>query len=110
MQNNYTMRMVYMFRDQPCTIIDLDFLNLKVSIQNKTDDFLHRAFGVIENPDWNDFEQFLEDRCFPKTRGNLKQILRDLNLDTYDPLQIVEKTQGRMADDDMWIQITYNPL
>ena len=56
-----------MFRRQPCTVIDVDFLDQKVVIQNKTDDILHRAFGVLEHPTWNDFENFLRDRCFPQT-------------------------------------------
>lgn len=48
-----TMRITYMFRRQPCTVIDVDFLDQKVVIQNKTDDILHRAFGVLEHPTWN---------------------------------------------------------
>lgn len=53
-----TMRLTYMFRRQPCTVIDVNFLDRKVVIQNKTDDILHRAFGVIKDPTWNDFENF----------------------------------------------------
>lgn len=30
-----TMRITYMFRRQPCTVIDVDFLDQKVVIQNK---------------------------------------------------------------------------
>lgn len=102
-----TMRMTYMFRRQPCTVIDLDFLNRQVYIENKTDDILHRAFGVNTEPKWQDFEEFLSERCFPKTRGNCKQILEELGLTDYDPLQIVERTRGRMADDDMWFRFNY---
>ena len=102
-----TMRMTYMYRKIPCTIIDVDFLNQRVTIQNETEDLLHRAFGVIEEPTWEDFEMFLKERCFPATRGNAKELLRGLQLTDYDPLQIVEKTQGRMAEDDMWLRFTY---
>ena len=91
----YTMRMTYMFRRQPCTTIDVDFLRRKIRIQNKTDDILHRAFGSNTQPTWDDFECFLQERCFPKTRGHLKDELRALGLDSYDPLQIVEKTKLR---------------
>ena len=108
--DGYTMRMVYMFREQLSTIIDVDFLRQRIAIQNYTDDILHRAFGIVEEPTWEDFELFLRDRCFPETRGNLKEILRDLQLDSYDPLQIVEKTQGRLADDDMWLKFEYCAL
>ena len=79
-------------------MIDVVFLNRKNAIQNQTSDLIHRAFGVVENPTWEDFNIFLEDRCFPETRGNKKELLDELGLMEYDPLQIVEKTQGRMAD------------
>ncbi|MBQ9661881.1 MAG: helix-turn-helix domain-containing protein [Oscillospiraceae bacterium] len=102
-----TMRMIYMYRQHPCTVIDVDFLKRKIYIQNKTKDLLHRAFGIVENPTWADFEYFLEDRCFPRMRGNCKSILKQLGLNDYDPLQIVEKTQGRMAEDDLWLKIRY---
>lgn len=102
-----TMRMVFMYREKECTVIDVDFLHKKIYIRNKTKDILHRAFGMVEEPDWQDFEDFLESRCFPVTRANLKQILRDLDLQYYDPLQIIEKTEGRMAEDHQWLRIQY---
>ena len=106
----YTLRITYMYRQYPCTIIDVDFLHQKVMVQNKTKDMLHRAFGVIEHPTWNDFELFLKDRCFPATRGNVKELLKQLRLASYDPLQIVEKTRGRAAEDDMWMKFNYYPM
>ena len=107
---DYTLRMTYMYQQHPCTIIDVDFLNQRILVQNKTKDMLHRAFGVIEKPTWNDFELFLKERCFPATRGNAKEILKELQLTSYDPLQIVEKTRGRTAEDDMWLKFNYYPM
>ena len=108
-EDGCTMRLTYMFRRQPCTVIDVNFLDQQVVIQNKTDDILHRAFGVKENPTWNDFELFLQERCFPRTRGNCKELVQALDLTDYDPLQIVEKTKGRLADDEMWLNFRYLP-
>ncbi|MBS5064857.1 MAG: helix-turn-helix domain-containing protein [Hungatella hathewayi] len=102
-----TMRMHYLYEDQVCTVIDVDFMHKKIYIRNKTKDILHRAFGVLEEPTWEDFEDFLESRCFPRSRANLKNILRDIGVPSYDPLQIIEKTGGRMAEDHQWIQIFY---
>lgn len=107
--SGYTMRITYMCRTTPCTIIDVDFMNRKVAIQNRTTDVLHRAFGIIEQPTWEDFETFLRERCFPSTRGNIKTLLKDLQLTDYDPLQIVEKTQGRTAEDHLWLKFAYYP-
>ena len=107
--NGYTLRITYMYHQHPCTVIDVDFLNQRVIVQNKTKDILHRAFGVVEHPTWDDFELFLKDRCFPSTRGDAKEILKDLQLTSYDPLQIAEKTKGRTAEDDMWIKFHYYP-
>lgn len=106
-EGDYTLGITYMYRNKPCTTIYVDFLNQKIAIKNKTDDMLHRAFGVKTNPDWNDFELFLEERCFQRTRGDIKEILKELNIDSYDTLQITEKTQGRMADDNMWLKFKY---
>ena len=101
------MRMNYMHKDVVCTVIDVDFIHKKVYVCNKTKDILHRAFGVVEEPTWKQFEEFLESRCFPRSRANLKFILRDLEIESYEPLAIIEKTKGRMAEDHQWIDIRY---
>ena len=51
------------------------------------------------------FVEFLESRCFPESRDKMKLILKDLGLPFYDPIMIIEKTAGRMAEDDFWIRI-----
>lgn len=94
----------YMDGDKLSTRIEADLKTRTVRIVNYTDKLISRAFGVIENPTWTNFEEFLESRCMPRTRDKLKWQLRELNLDRYDPLLICKKTQGRMADDDMWIR------
>lgn len=99
--SEYTMRMDFMCRDECCTVILVNFKDRKIAVQNETDDVLHRAFGVKVRPTWEDFEEFLESRCFPRTREGLRMILKELGLDGYDPLAIVEKTQGRMAGQDL---------
>ncbi|MDE6743331.1 MAG: hypothetical protein K2J95_05595 [Lachnospiraceae bacterium] len=62
------------------------------------------AFGKIENPTYEQYEAFLESRCFPRSRDKMKLMLEELDLPFYDPLMIIEKTQGRMADDDFWLK------
>lgn len=104
---DYTMRMDFMCEDECCTQILVDFRHEKIFVQNTTDDIMLRAFGVNINPTWEEFLEFLEDRCFPRTRDKLKLILRDLDLDFYDPLYIIEKTQGRMGEDMQWLKIHY---
>lgn len=107
---DYTMRMDFMCDDECCTQILVDFRHEKIEINNTTDKIILRAFGININPTWEDFMEFLEERCFPRTRDNLKLILQDLDLDFYDPLYIIEKTQGRMGEDMQWVKITYlNP-
>lgn len=103
-----TLRITYLYQQHPCTLIDVDFLHQRIYIQNQTDDLLHRAFGVNEQPTWRDFELFLQDRCFPPTRGMLQDELSRLGLDSYDPLQIVERTHGRTAEDSMWLRFQYD--
>ncbi len=98
-------RLWYMYRNAICTIIDVDEQNQKVDVYNFTNQYMFRAFGREERPTYERYEEFLESRCFPKSRDKLKLILKDLDLPFYDPILILEKTQGRMAEDDFWIRI-----
>ena len=50
------------------------------------------AFGVNQLPTYEEYEEFLESRCFPKTRDKIKLELKRLDLPFYDPLMIIEKT------------------
>ncbi len=38
-------------------------------------------------------------------RDKMKLILKDLNIPFYDPIMIIKKTEGRMAEDNFWIKI-----
>ena len=88
-----------------CTIIDVNELTRQVQITNYVDNIMFRAFGANENPDFEEYQEFLESRCFPRSRDKMKLVLRDLDLPFYDPFLIIEKTEGRMAEDDFWIKI-----
>ena len=76
-----------------------------IRIKNYTNNLLYRAFGKNEHPSYADYEDFLKSRCFPEERDKMKLMLNDLGIPFYDPLMIIEKTDGRMAEDDFWIRI-----
>lgn len=101
----YPLRLWYMEKDMVCTIIDVDERNQRIEIYNYTNDNISRAFGKEEHPTFKDYEEFLESRCFPRTRDKMKLMLRELDLPFYDPFMIIEKTEGRMAEDNHWIKI-----
>lgn len=82
------------------TEIFVSYKENKVTIINHTDDLLDRAFGINEHPTMRDFNDFLESRCVPRTRDHLKLYLDFIGVDHYDPLLIIEKTKGRMAEDN----------
>ena len=102
----YVMRLDFMFRQKVCTEIYVDFEHRQIHIINRTNDVMKRAFGINEAPTWEDFEAFIEERCFPRTRAMQKVILRKLGIDHYDPLQIIELTKGRTAEDNQYLNIT----
>ncbi|MCD8054127.1 MAG: transcriptional regulator [Lachnospiraceae bacterium] len=99
------LRFFYMYRQRLCTLIDVNELKQEVYIKNYTDEIMYRAFGVNEKPSYKDYQEFLESRCFPESRDKMKLILRDMNLPFYDPFLIIQKTEGRMAEDDFWLRI-----
>ena len=104
-QKEYDIRLHYMYKDIVCTIIDVDETKQLIRIVNYTDKLMFRAFGCVEKPSYDDYLEFLESRCFPRTRDKMKLILKDMELPFYDPFMIIEKTEGRMAEDDFWIRI-----
>ena len=104
-ERQYPLRMWYMFRNEPCTLIDVDEQKQKIRIRNYTDKIQFRAFGVKEHPSFKDYRAFLESRCFPESRDKMKLTLRELDIPFYDPLLIISKTNGRMEEDEFWIHI-----
>lgn len=98
-------RIVYVFADReiPATIIDANNYMEKVQIWNLTDQLISRAFGVKENPTWEDYEGFLESRCMPRRRYGIREELRLMGIDSYDPYQILEKTSGRLYEDHQYL-------
>ena len=103
---SYVMRLDFMFRQKVCTAIYVDYEHRQIHIINRTNDVMKRAFGNNEAPTWEDLEAFLEERCFPRTRAMQKVLLRKLGIDYYDPIQIIELTKGRTAEDNQYITIT----
>lgn len=100
MEQVHTMRKYeYYDRDTLCSIIDVDFTTKQVRVENKVDSILDTAFGVNTEPTWDDFLIFLESRCIPRTRCGLNYYLDAVGVSEYDPIQLVEKTHGRMAED-----------
>ena len=95
---------MYMDRERPATLIKACGLTQKVKITNLTDDLLSRAFGINEKPSWSEYEAFLEYRCMPRTRYGIREELKSLGVDSYDPVLIIEKTKGRLYDDGQWLQ------
>ena len=99
------LRLYYMYEDMVCTIIDVDEMSREVEIYNYTDNVQYRAFGVVTNPTFSDYEEFIESRCFPRTRDKLKLELDRIGVPFYDPILIIEKTEGRMEEDNFWIRL-----
>lgn len=104
-EKKYPMRLWYMFHQEICTVIDVDEQARKLVVYNFTNKCIKRAFGREDKPTFEQYEEFLESRCFPRTRDKMKIMLKELGLPFYDPLMIIEKTQGRMAEDDFWLKV-----
>ena len=103
---NKLLQLQFFHGDSLCTTILADETAEKVLIENHTSDPLYTAFGVNENPGWQDYQSFLEERCIPKSRAGLQEYLNAIGVDEYQPLEIIRKTKGRMAEDRSWLEVT----
>ena len=88
-----------------CARIAADETAKKLCVENLVSDFLKLPFGNNQNPSWEDYLHFLESRCIPRTRAGLREYLETIGVGHYNPLEIIRKTQGRMAEDDIWLTV-----
>lgn len=97
---------VWYFMDENTCMAKITFnmYNLSVSVENYTDVFVFKPFGLIENPTYDDLENFVADRCMPKTRVNAKEILYKLGIPEYDEFAIINATHGGTCFDQCWIK------
>lgn len=95
----------YFNGNELCTLICADQTAQEVIAENYTEQAIKTAFGKNQIPSWTDLEAFLEERCIPRERAGLREYLEALGLDEYDPLAIIQKTKGRMAEDNQWLEV-----
>jgi len=88
-----------------CTKICADFTDKTILAENFTDNIVKTAFGNNQAPTWAEFESFLEERCVPESRSGIREYLEAINVESYEPLKIIGKTEGRMAEDNQWIKL-----
>lgn len=88
-----------------CTAIYADFTDKTLKAQNYTDNLVKTAFGNNALPVWEDFMEFLKERCIPSQRSGIREYLEALGLDEFDPIEIIKKTSGRMAEDEQWLEM-----
>lgn len=104
-KNHPLLLMRYYDESTLCTEICADFTDKTLSVRNATDNLVKTAFGKKENPDWEDFQVFLEERCVPRNRSGIREYLEAIGVEEYEPLKIIEKTAGRMAEDNQWLEL-----
>jgi len=91
--------------DRLCSTITADFTDKTLASVNHVDDPVVTAFGVNVRPTWEDYQEFLEERCVPRGRAGLREYLEAIGVGGYDPLEIIQKTAGRMAEDNQWLEM-----
>ncbi len=95
----------FMWREKTVAKIIFDYKTKTVSVENYTDKMQLRPFGINETPSFDDFEYFLESRCMPKTRHDLKFILKELDLPCWDPWVLIRFNHGLQYEDYGWIRM-----
>lgn len=88
-----------------CSTIYADFTNQTLVVENEDVLMIKTAFGNNRKPNWSDFQNFLSERCIPRQRAGLREYLEAWGLEEYDPVSIIQKTEGRMAEDKQWLTI-----
>ena len=98
-------RLKYYDGQQLCSTVLADYTDQLVWAENCCADPVKTAFGRNAAPTWRDYETFLAERCMPQARAGLREYLEAIGVSEYDPLAIIRKTAGRMAEDDQWLTV-----
>jgi len=102
----HDMRLIEFFDDDKlCTTIHADFTDETLMVENYVDNPVKTAFGNNALPTWEDFHAFLEERCIPRERAGLQEYLKVICVGEYNPIEIIGKTGGCMAEDNQWLKI-----
>ncbi len=88
-----------------CSVIYADFTGQMIVVEDQEVPLIKTAFGNNSFPSWEDFRHFLAERCIPRQRAGLREYLETLGLEEYDSFAIIEKTEGRMAEDQQWLAV-----
>jgi len=98
-------KLTFFDNEKPCSVIMADYTAMTVSVKNVCNNPIKTAFGTNQNPTWAQYQEFLASRCIPKERAGLREYLEAIGLEEYDPLAIIRKTKGKMAEDQQWLLI-----
>ncbi len=99
----YAMR--FFDSDHLCSTILADYTDHTLRVRDEDVALIKTAFGKNKLPSWEDFERFLEERCIPRARSGLREYLDAIGVMEYDPIEIIRKTHGRMAEDQQWLEV-----
>lgn len=75
---------------------------LKVTLEKYSDKLSDKQFPT-DTPTIEEVYAWIEERCFPESRANKKELLEAMGLTLYEPLEIVKITHGLLHEDYNWI-------
>ena len=84
-------------------IANVKVRGMSVTVKNHSNNIIFRPF-TTERPTYLEFLEFMEDRCVPKTRADISQLLASIGLTEYNPIEIVKRSHGVMFEDFIWIK------
>ncbi len=59
---------------------------------------------LFDNPSVEQINEFLLSRCMDAHRTQLDEYLKDLEINEFNPYEIIKKTHGTMWEDFMWLK------
>lgn len=98
------LKFYWMSADEVCAEIEVYMDPFRVDYNNITDDKLKMFCfpGHTLTRDWLD--DFFEDRVWSRHRPDSDELLNNIGLINFNPLDIIKITHGRMTSDDFWIK------
>ena len=97
--DNYDIHFRWYRGDILCSEVKADSCTHTIEVINYVTDREEKIFGDMKKVTWDYFTYFIEERCVPRTRANIWELLDMMGLHGYDPFAIFKITGGQMASD-----------
>jgi len=89
-----------MHKERELADINVNFSTGEVEYKEYVHKIPYRQF--YRTPNVHQIYDWIEGRCMPRNRANIREYLTSMGISSYDPIEMIKRTKGIMHADYLW--------